>query len=109
MEGTDMATLFLTYKLKPGTAPEDFENWIRNTDYPAMRGLRRVASYVNYRATGLLLGEGSPSVDHVEVFDIPDLAGFVAEDMPGGVVQAVMGEFMGLVDNPEFIIAEAVV
>jgi hypothetical protein len=104
-----MATLFLTYKLKPETAPEDFEAWIRTTDYPAMRGLRRVASYVNYRTTGLLLGEGKPSADHIEVFDIPDLAGFTAEDMPGGIVQAIMGQFMGFVDNPEFIIAEAVV
>ena len=104
-----MATLFLTYKLKPETAPEEFEAWIRDSDYPAMRGLRRVASYVNYKATGLLMGEGKPSADHIEVFDIPDLAGFVAEDMPGGVVQAIMGQFMGFVDNPEFIIAEAVV
>lgn len=103
-----MATVFLTYKLKPETAPEDFEAWIRTTDYPAMRGLRRVASYVNYKATGLLLGEGKPSVDHIEVFDIPDLAGFTAEDMPGGIVQAIMGQFMDFVDNPEFIIAEAV-
>lgn len=104
-----MATLFLTYKLKAGVTPEDYENWIRNTDYPAMRGLRRVASYVNYRATGLLMGEGKPSADYIEVFDIPDLAGFTSEDMPGGVVQAVMGAFMGYVENPEFIVAEAVV
>ena len=38
-----MATVFLTYKLKPETAREDYEAWIRATDYPAMRGLRRVA------------------------------------------------------------------
>jgi hypothetical protein len=104
-----MATVFLTYKLKPETAPEVFQDWIRTTDYPAMRGLRRVASYVNYKTTGLLLGEGKPSADHIEVFDIPDLAGFTAEDMPGGVVQAIMGQFMSFVGNPEFIIAEAVV
>ena len=28
-----------------------------------------------------------------------DLDGFVGQDMPGGVVQAIMGEFMGLVDE----------
>jgi hypothetical protein len=103
-----MATVFLTYKLKPETAQEDYEAWIRATDYPTMRGLRRVASFVTYRTTGLLLGEGQPSADYIEVFDIPDLAGFTAEDMPGGVVQAIMGQFMGFVDNPEFIVAEAV-
>jgi hypothetical protein len=29
--------------------------------------------------------------------------------MPGGVVQAIMGEFMGLVDNPQFVVASEVV
>jgi hypothetical protein len=104
-----MATVFLTYKLKPGTAQDQYESWIRTTDYPGMRGLRRVASFVTHRTTGLLMGEGKPSVDYIEVFDIPDLAGFTSEDMPGGVVQAIMGAFMGFVDNPEFIVAEAVV
>jgi hypothetical protein len=108
MEGTDMATLFLTYKLKPGTAPEDFENWIRNTDYPAMRGLSRVSSYVNHRAERLLMGEGAPSMDYIEVFDIPDLDGFVAEDMPGATVQGVMGQFMGFADAPQFIVVSEV-
>lgn len=103
-----MATVFLTYKLKPGTAPEDYEAWIRSVDYPGMRGLTRVSSFVTHRVTGLLMGEGTPSVDYIEVFDIPDLAGFAGEDMPGAVVQKIMGEFMGFVDNPEFIVAEPV-
>ena len=104
-----MAMVFLTYKLKPGVAREDYENWIRQKDYPTIRGIRRVANMVNHRTTGLLLGEGAPSFDYIEVFDIPDLDGFVAEDMPGGVIQGIMGEFMGYVDSPEFVIAEAVV
>jgi hypothetical protein len=74
-----------------------------------MRGLSRVSSYVNHRAERLLMGEGAPSMDYIEVFDIPDLDGFVAQDMPGGVVQAIMGEFMGLVDNPQFVVASEVV
>ena len=104
-----MAKLFLTYRLKPGVTADAFETWIRDRDYPAMRGLARVASYVNHRAERLLMGEGRPSMDYVEVFDIPDLDGFVGQDMPGGVVQAIMGEFMGLVDNPQFVVASEVV
>lgn len=104
-----MAKLFLTYRLKPGVTAEQFEGWIRDRDYPAMRGLSRVSSYVNHRAERLLMGEGAPSMDYIEVFDIPDLDGFVAQDMPGGVVQAIMGEFMGLVDDPQFVVASEVV
>ncbi len=104
-----MSQIILTYSLKPGVARETFETWTRTTDYPAMRGLKRVSSFVTHRVTGLLIGEGAPSCDYVEVFDVPDLAGFLAEDMGGPVVQKIMGEFMGHVDNPQFLIAEAVV
>lgn len=103
-----MAKLILTYKLKPGVTREQYEHWTRTVDYPSMRGLARVKSFVNHRTTGLLIGAGQPSADYVEVFDIPDLDGFVKNDLPGAVVQKVMGEFMGLVVDPQFIVAEEV-
>jgi len=103
-----MATLFIQYKLKPEVAHADFENWVKSFDYPNMRGLSRVKSFSTYRIDKLLIGEGNPSVDYVEVFEITDLAEFIAQDMPGGIVQMVMGAFMGKVDNPEFMIANEV-
>lgn len=104
-----MATVIITYKLKPGTAPEAYESWTRTRDYPAMRGLKRVGSFVTHRAERLLMGEGEPSFDYVDIFDIPDLDGFLAEDMGGDVIQAVMGEWAELVDAPEMVIASPVV
>jgi hypothetical protein len=103
-----MAKLILLYTLKDGVAPSDFEHWVRETDYPQMRGLERVKSFQTYRAEKLLMGEGEPSVDYVEIFDIPDLDGFTTEDMPGETVQSVMGQFMGFADAPQFIICSDV-
>ena len=103
-----MTQLILTYKLKAGVSRETYEIWTRTVVYPSMRGLKRVASFVNHRVTGLLIGEGEPTCDYVEVFDIPDLPGFLAEDMGGPVVQKIMGEFLGFADNPQFLVAEAV-
>ncbi|MAP95322.1 MAG: REDY-like protein HapK [Ponticaulis sp.] len=104
-----MAHLILTYTLKKDVTNDQFENWVRTTDYPKMRSLSRVSSFRTFRTEGLLLGEGSPAHQYVEVFDIPDLDGFTSEDMPGGVVQSVMGEFMMFVDNPQFMIASEVI
>lgn len=104
-----MATIIILYTLKEGVTQEQYETWTRTTDYPTMRGLQRIKSFVNYRAVKPLFGESKPSVHYVEVFDIPDLEGFVQEDMGASVVQKVMGEFMQYVENPEFLIAEAVV
>ncbi len=104
-----MAKLFLHYTLQSGVDQDAYEAWTRTTDYPAMRGLKRVSSFTVNRVRGLLMGEGAVGIDYIEVFDIPDLDGFIAEDMGGSVVQSVMSQFMGYVDNPRFIIADEVV
>jgi hypothetical protein len=104
-----MASVMITYKLKAGVSREDFEAWVRGYDYPNMRGLKRVASFTNHRVERLLIGEGAPSVDYVEVFDIPDLDGFTAEDLPGETLQTVMGAFMTWVEAPQFLVVSPVV
>ncbi len=103
-----MVQLVLKYKLKTGVTKPDFENWVKTTDYPKMRSLERVKSFRTFRAEKLLIGDGSPSVEYIELFEIPDLEGFTVEDMPGDLVQSVMGEFMWLVEAPEFIIVSEV-
>lgn len=103
-----MAKIVLQYKLKPGVSPADFEEWVRTTDYPTMRGISRVASFANHRVRGLLIGDGEPDCDYVEIFDIPDLEGFTGEDMPGPTVQGIMGDFMGRVENPRFLILDEI-
>jgi hypothetical protein len=100
--------LFLLYTLKDGVTPAEFEKWVVETDQPAMRGLARVQSFRTFRSERLLMGEGAPGVAYIEAFAIPDLDGFIAEDMAGATVQGVMGEFMGLVEAPQFIIASEV-
>jgi hypothetical protein len=109
MSETAAPNLFLLYTLKDGVTPEQFESWVRETDYPAMRSLARVASFRTFRAERLLIGEGSPSVAYIEAFAIPDLEGFMAEDMGGETVQSVMGAFMGFAEAPQFIVASEVV
>lgn len=103
-----MSQIILIYSLKDGVSREDFHDWVRNTDQPAMRALERVESFNTYETKRLLMGEGEPSVGYVEVFELSDLDGFVSEDMPGDRVQSVMGEFMGFAEAPEFIIADKV-
>lgn len=104
-----MAQLILTYHLRPGVAHETYQAWVRNVDYPTMRGLKRVASYTNYRVEKQATGDAPLPFSYMELFDIPDMAGFLAEDMGSDVVQKVMGEFMGHVENPNFLLSDAVV
>jgi hypothetical protein len=104
-----MSKIIHTYKLKSGVNREQFENWQKEFDYPNMRGLKRVSNFINHRVIRTLMGEQPPSTDYVEVFEISDLEGFIQEDMAGSIVQSLMGQFIGYVENPEFLIVEEVV
>ena len=101
-----MAAIILTYRLLPGVTPADFEHWVATVDQPTMRGIERVKSFDTFRVTGLLMGHGEPSVQYVELFDVPDIAGFTGEDMAVAAVQSILGQFMGFADSPEIMVAE---
>jgi hypothetical protein len=104
-----MSKLFITYQLKPNITTESFEAWVQGRDYPTLRGLTRVSSFVTNRAVRhLLSSDTSPSVSYIEEFVIPDLEGFMREDFGTETVQKILGEFMAMVDHPEFIVAEEI-
>ena len=101
-----MSAVIISYTLKPGVTPADFENWVRSVDQPTLRGLARVKAFDTFRIERLLMGEGAPSAHYVELFHIPDLDGFMAEDMAGETMQGIMAQFAGFADSPEFLVAE---
>lgn len=103
-----MQQIIITYNLAAGVAPAQFEEWVKTTDQPNMRSLKRVKSFRTFATEKLLMGEGNPRYSYVEVFDIDDLNGFLSEDMGGETVQMVMGQFMPQVSDVEFAIAREV-
>lgn len=100
-----MAHIFVLYKLKPGVTRQQHEKWSREIDIPALRSLKRVKSFHVHRVEQRILAEGAPSVDFVEVIDVPDFDGFVSEDLPGNVMQDILGQFSRFAENPEILLA----
>jgi hypothetical protein len=101
-----MSAVIISYRLKPGVARADFEHWVRAVDQPTLRGFARVKAFDTFRIERLLIGEDEASTHYVELFHIPDLDGFMAEDMPGETMQAIMAQFAGFAEAPEFMVAE---
>lgn len=101
-----MSAVIIRYKLNPGVTPADFEHWVRTVDQPILRGMARVEAFDTFRVERLLMGEGEPSANYIELFDIPDLDGFMTEDMAGATMQGVMAQFAGFAEAPEFLVAE---
>ena len=66
-----MNTVIVLYNLKPGTSPEEYERWAREQDLPTVNGLASVDAFEVLRSRGLLIGEGKPPYEYVEVMRVP--------------------------------------
>ena len=62
-----MSAVIISYKLKPGVTPADFEHWVKTVDQPTLRGMARVKAFDTFRVERLLMGEGEPSAHYVLV------------------------------------------
>jgi hypothetical protein len=68
---------FVTFRLKPGVTPEQYEEWFRAENVPAARKMRSTRTYRVWRVVGAL--EGSPTFEYLEEMEIEDRGEFERE------------------------------
>lgn len=100
-----MKTVIVLFNLKPGARREDFERWAREQDIPTVSALPSMQSFEVLRASGLLIGEGTPPYEYFEIMRVPDMEAF-GRDLQSPAVQAGAARFQEFADNPVFILAE---
>lgn len=101
-----MTRIVVLFNLKEGVDTAAYEDWARGTDLPTVNALGSVDDFAVHRATGLLIGDGVPPYQYIEIIDVNDMQRFGA-DVSGEVMQRVAGEFQAFADNPTFILAES--
>ncbi|MEM6681784.1 MAG: REDY-like protein HapK [Pseudomonadota bacterium] len=98
-----MTQIFVLFNLKDGVTPEAYEAWAKATDLPTVRGLKSVASFNVYRASGLLGTDDPSPYAYIETIDVNDMEQFGA-DVSSQTMQKVAAEFQEVADNPCFIL-----
>lgn len=93
------------FNLKPGVSVEAYETWARETDMPGVNALGSVAKFTTHRATGLFGSDAKSPYEYIEIIDIHNLDGFVA-DVSDPAFQAIAAPFRDFADNPQFILTE---
>lgn len=102
-----MNTVIVLFNLKPGASAADFEQWAREHDVPTVSALASMQSFEVLRSKGLLIGEGKPPYEYIEIMRVPDMDAFAA-DLASPAVQAGAAQFQQFADNPMFILAESI-
>lgn len=101
-----MTTIVVLFNLRTNAERDQYEQWARDRDLPTVNALDSVDRFEILRTTGLMMSEGDPPYDYVELIRINDMARF-GEEAAGDAVQKVAGEFAEFADNPLFIVTEA--
>jgi hypothetical protein len=97
--------IVVLFNLKEGVAAEEYEQWAKTTDLPTVNGLTSVNGFAVQRSAGLLMGEGDPPYQYIEIIDVNDMQLF-GDEVSTAAMQKVAGEFGGFADNPCFILTD---
>jgi hypothetical protein len=103
-----MAHILVLYRLKAGVSREDFESWLKTNNSTALRSIKRLNEFTVFRVEKRVMAQEQASVDYIDLFEIPDMPGFLSEDLRGEVSLKNMEEFGGFADRPEYLLATAV-
>jgi hypothetical protein len=67
----------VTFRLKPEVTAEQYEEWFRAENVPAVRKMQSILSYRVWRIVGAM--EGTPTFDYLEEMEIEDRGAFERE------------------------------
>ena len=76
----------------PGAGPTVSARWARDRHLPTVNALASVDGFEVLRCSGLLIGEGKPPYEYVEIIRVPDMAAFGA-DLGAPAVQEGAAQF----------------
>jgi hypothetical protein len=99
-----MPRIIVLFNLKEGVDPAEYEAWARESDAPTVNALASVAAFTVHRATGLL-GGGAAPYEYVEVLDVRDMDGLMA-DISTETMQAISARFQTFAEDPKFVLTE---
>lgn len=67
-----MPTVFLLNRLKPGVDPADYEQWVRDVDYPIANSIPSILSYRTHRISGPYR-QAHADYDYIEVVEVTNI------------------------------------
>ena len=100
-----MTTLVVLFNLKDQTQLKSYEKWAKESDIPTAGNLPSVDKFEVLKSQGLLMGEGEPPYQYIEILRINDMEQ-LGKDVQTETMQKVASQFQGFADNPTFIITE---
>ena len=100
--------VFFLNTLHEGVKGEDYEQWLRDVDYPFARALPTIIRYETTRIDGNLFGsEGEPPCQYLEVIDITNIEDY-EKGAAGPEFEAFLKEWSAYVADSTMVWGEVI-
>lgn len=103
-----MPVVFFLNKLREGVTGAQYEQWVREVDYPTARALKTIRSYVVHRIDATLEG-GTPPYQYIERVEITDLAAYREELAHGAGMEGFFAQWSAHVAESVAVHGEEIV
>ena len=97
---------FVTFRLRPEITPEDYEEWFRTVNVPAIKKMTTVGEYRVWRVAGAAEGEAPFQI--LEEMEIPDRKSFEEELDRVPEVVAMLEQWYARVTDEVIVYADEV-
>ncbi len=98
--------VFFLNKLRNSVDPQDYEHWVRETDYPVARRDPAIQRYEVTKVDGALSGE-SASVDYLEVLEVTGIEEY-RRTIETPEFKSLLAEWSEFVESSEAIYGEVI-
>jgi hypothetical protein len=103
-----MAVVFFLNKLRAGITAENYEQWVRDVDYPTARALTTIKSYVVARTPTTLEGAPSP-YDYIERVEVTEIDAYRSELAGAPGMQEFFAQWSSRVGESVAVFGEEIV
>ena len=99
--------LVVLFNLKSGVTPEAYERFAKEMDIPTVKRLASVDEFRVFRSSGRFGAEGPAPFQYVEVIEVNNLDGLIA-DVGDPAVGKVVAAFRDYAENPIFMMTDEI-
>ena len=103
----EVIKMLVLFNLKKDISSEEYEDWAKKRDIPAVRALASVGAFDVHRTQSLLNPSEPLPYSYVEVVEFTELENFKS-DVAQTAMQEVAMEFRQYADDPVFAVLEAI-
>lgn len=103
-----MTTVYWMVRLKPGVTAEDYQAFVRRVDYPAVKRIASIRSYVSTRVAGSIPADTPVPFDFIDVVEMDDLDAYLRDLDHHPAVEEVHSQSAHMVEVLHCVVAETV-